>query len=69
MKKPMYYRDWDEMPAVLDLADCAVILKITYETAQKWAKKGKLPATKIGGTEWRVEKTALRKMFEGAATA
>ena len=63
--KPMYYKNWDEMPAVLDLADCAIILKITYDTARKWAKKGKLPATQIGGTEWRVEKTALKKMFEG----
>lgn len=61
--KQIYYRDWDELPVVLNMSQCAVILDITYETARKWAKNGTLPGVKIGDI-WCVEKVQLKQMFE-----
>lgn len=62
VKKMIYYRNWEELPVVLTLGQCAVILNVTYELANKWAKEGKLPAIKFG-KEWRIEKEKLRAMF------
>ena len=61
MNKPTYYKDWDELPIVLTLSDCAVVLNKTYHTVQKWAKAGKLPAKQIGDGEWIITKKNLRQ--------
>lgn len=61
-KKIIYYRDWDELPVLLTLSQVAILLDITLDTAQKWAKKGKIPAVKIAD-QWRVEKQAIQNMF------
>ena len=64
-RKQIYYRDWDELPVILTMSQCAIILDITCDTARRWASEGKLPAVKIAD-EWRAEKTQIRKMFESA---
>ncbi|MBQ6873876.1 MAG: helix-turn-helix domain-containing protein [Clostridia bacterium] len=61
-KKIIYYRDWDELPVLLTLSQVAILLDITHDTAQKWARAGKIPAVKVVD-EWRVEKQAIREMF------
>lgn len=62
-KKVLYYRDWDELPVLLRLEECAVILDTSYETVRKWATSGKIPAVKIADI-WRVDKRKLQALFE-----
>lgn len=62
-KKVIYYRNWDELPILLTMGQCAVLLNVSYECATKWAKSGKIPAKKISD-KWRVEKHQLKAMFE-----
>lgn len=61
--KKIYYRDWDELPLLLTLEQCAVVLNMSYERVRRWAQTGVLPATKIEST-WRVSKFKLRDFFE-----
>lgn len=67
-KKYNYYRDWDELPLLLTLEQCAVILNMSYEMTRRWARTGVLPAVKIEST-WRVSKDKLRDFFEKEITA
>ena len=64
MKKTPYYRDWDEMPVLLTIDQCAVILQVAYQTAFRWVANGALPATKIGNKNWFVAKKDLKELFE-----
>lgn len=61
-KKVIYYRDWDELPIILTLEQVAILLNITFATASRWARAGKIPAVKVVD-EWRVEKQAIQNMF------
>lgn len=65
-KKLTYIRDWSELPVLMTIEQCAAVLNCTYENARLLVKSGELPARKIGKS-WRVEKSALKKMFEGGA--
>lgn len=65
-KKITYIRDWDELPILLTIDECAAVLSCTYESVRLLVKSGKIPGVKIG-KGWRVEKSALRKMFEEGA--
>ena len=67
MKKTPYYRDWDEMPVLLTIDQCAVILQVAYQTAFRWVASGALPATKIGSKNWFVAKKDLKELFERTA--
>lgn len=65
-KKLTYIRDWSELPVLMTLEQCAAVLNCTYENVRLLVKHGELPARKIGKS-WRVNKEALKKMFEGGA--
>jgi excisionase family DNA binding protein len=58
-----FYRDWDELPLLLTLGQCALLFGKSYETIRTWVKKGILPATQFGG-EYRVAKADVKAMFE-----
>lgn len=60
--KRVYYRNWDELPAILTLEQVALICVKTYECIRKWAVNGKIPATKTPDG-WLVDKEALRAWF------
>lgn len=62
--KKVYYRDWDEMPVILTIAQCAMVLQVAERTVTDWAISGKLPAHKVGGKNWRVAKEDLKNLFE-----
>lgn len=62
-RKMTYYRDWDELPVLLTLEQCAVVLNMSYERVRRWAQTGILPATKIEST-WRVSKKRLKEFFD-----
>lgn len=49
---------------VLKSDEVAELLDISPLTVRDWAKKGKIPARKIG-REWRFSKAAILKWLEG----
>lgn len=49
---------------VLKSDEVAELLEISPLTVRDWAKKGKIPARKIG-KEWRFSKAAILKWLEG----
>lgn len=70
MSKPIYYKSWDELPVVLTLADCAIVLQMRHDTLRKWAKAGKFPAEQVGeSSEWRIDKEVFRDFVQGKVKA
>lgn len=63
MAQKKFYRDWDELPLLLTLGQCALLFGKSYETIRAWVKNGTLPATQLG-TEYRVAKADVKAMFE-----
>lgn len=51
-------RSFDELPAILDVSDIAIVLNVCTETVLRMCQKGKLPAFKAG-TKWRMRKERL----------
>lgn len=60
MKTPT---SWADVPIVLDIPYVAQLLGRHPETIRQQCVAGKLPAIKIG-SEWRISKEGLIKMFE-----
>ena len=58
-----FYRDWDELPLLLTLGQCAVLFNRNYETIRLWVKKGILPATKFD-RDYMVAKADVQALFE-----
>lgn len=52
------------LPEVLTVEEAAVLLRLSAYTVRELARKGKLPARKIGG-EWRFSRKALLELVEG----
>lgn len=65
--KKIYYRDWDEIPIILTVAQCALVMQVSERTITDWAIAGKLKASKIGGY-WRITKDDLKMLFERRLT-
>ncbi len=63
-KKVIYYRDWNELPAVLEPYHLALLFNKTERTIVNWAKAGKLEATKLPDNSLRFNKTYIKEMFE-----
>lgn len=63
-KKVIYYRDWEQMPLSLTVAEVAVITKLTEQSVRKHAREQTIPATKLGKS-WRFNKEDVRKAVEG----
>lgn len=50
--------------------DIAKMLQLSEWTVSEWAKKGKIPAVKMGGKVWRFDPEAVRRAVdEGKVTA
>ena len=62
MVQRKFYRNWDELPLLLTLGQCAILFDKSYETIRLWVKKGHLPATQIG-SEFFVAKAEIMAMF------
>ena len=58
----MNYRNWETMPVVLTVAECAAVLRVSNDTVLRKIKCGELEATKIMG-HWRIAKEHLKKQF------
>lgn len=58
----MNYRNWELMPVVLTVSECAAVLRVSDDTVLRKIKSGELEATKIMG-HWRIAKEHLMKKF------
>jgi len=63
MAKPVFYRDWDELPVMLTLPQVALICARTTECVRKWAVSGKIPAAQNPDGSWLFDKALLREWF------
>lgn len=50
---------WESLPPILDVPAVAMLLGITEQAVRYMAKRGDIPAFKVGLRLWRFEKTAL----------
>jgi len=55
-------RDYSTPRHVMTVAEIAEYLKFRRITIYRWARKGKIPAFKIG-TDWRFDRDAIEKMM------
>ena len=55
-------RDYSTPRYVMTVAEIAEYLKVQRITIYRWARKGKIPAFKIG-TDWRFDKDAIEKLM------
>ena len=67
--KLIYYRNWDELPAVLEPYHLALLFGKTERTIINWANAGKLESTKLPDNTIRFNKTYVRSLFEHNTTA
>ena len=56
-------RSWSELPVLLTVGECAVVLRCDYESARKLVQAKKIPASKICG-KWKIEKEKLQSFIE-----
>ena len=56
------------MEALMTTKEAAEYLRLNYMTVYKLAQRGKIPATKVGGS-WRVKREILDQWLSGQATA
>ncbi len=50
-------------PEFLTVADLAVLMRVSRETAYLWCRSGDVPARQIRGT-WRIRRRDIEEMFE-----
>lgn len=50
---------WDKAPPLMDTDYAAAILGLHPDTLRRMAKRGDVPAIRVGVKLWRFEKTAL----------
>ena len=55
-----YYRDFDEMPVILTVAETAAVLVISTDAVTKHCRNGNLPAKQIG-RNWYINKNDLKR--------
>ncbi len=55
-------RDYSTPQYVMTVAQMAEYLKVQPSTIHRWARKGKIPAFKIG-TDWRFDRDAIEKLM------
>lgn len=57
LKRPI--TSWDKAPQFMETDYAALLLGLNPDTLRRMAKRGDVPAKKIGVKLWRFEKTAL----------
>ena len=61
------YIDWSEVPALMTVDELACLLRTSENTILNHINAGDFAARKIG-REWRIEKSSVRRFFEGNQT-
>jgi excisionase family DNA binding protein len=59
MPRARPFLNWDSVPVLFGSDVCAMVLGIPINTIQKMAKKGKIPAHKLG-KNYRYDKNEIR---------
>lgn len=62
-RKPIIvYKDWDDLPLIMGLAEISVLTGLGPERIRQLCAKGEIPAFRVGKL-WKVEKNDLRQWF------
>jgi excisionase family DNA binding protein len=56
------YLSWNEVPALMDLEQAAMLLGLSIESVRRYCVIGDIPAVQIG-KQWRIDKEKLMKKF------
>ena len=56
------YYSWNDVPALIDLEQAAVLLGLSVESVRRYCVTKDLPAVQIG-KQWRIDKQKLMKQF------
>ena len=56
------YLTWNDVPALLDLEQAAILLGLSIDSVRRYCVTGDLPAVHIG-KQWRIDKQKLMKQF------
>lgn len=56
-KRPI--TSWDKAPLIMDTEEAAILLGVYPDTLRLMARRGDVPAIKIGPKLWKFEKSAL----------
>lgn len=60
-KQRIYY-SWNDVPALIDLEQAAVLLGLSVDSVRRYCVTKDLPAVQIG-KQWRIDKEKLMKQF------
>lgn len=56
------YLTWNDVPALIDLEQAAILLGLSDESVRRYCVLGEIPAVQIG-KQWRIDKYRLMKKF------
>jgi excisionase family DNA binding protein len=56
------YLSWDEVPALIDIEQAALLLGLSIESVRRYCLTKDIPAVQIG-KQWRIDKQKLMKKF------
>lgn len=62
MYKKKHYLSWNEVPALMNLEETALLMGLSIESVRRYCVLGDIPAVQIG-KQWRVDKERLMKKF------
>lgn len=57
------WMEWSDMPLLLTTKDAAKVLRVHTSTISHWCRRGKLPASKIGGS-WRIKREDVLALLD-----
>lgn len=60
--KQKEYLSWDEVPALIDIEQAALLLGLSIESVRRYCLTKDIPAVQIG-KQWRIDKQKLMKKF------
>jgi excisionase family DNA binding protein len=60
--KQKSYLSWDEVPALIDIEQAALLLGLSIESVRRYCLTKDIPAVQIG-KQWRIDKQKLMKKF------
>lgn len=60
--KQRIYLTWNDVPALIDLEQAAVLLGLSVDSVRRYCVTKDLPGVQIG-KQWRIDKEKLMKQF------
>jgi excisionase family DNA binding protein len=60
--KQKSYLSWDEVPALIDIEQAALLLGLSIESVRRYCLTKDIPAVQIG-KQWRIDKQKLMEKF------